>query len=134
VSLKLPQDMPEGSYTATLTDDLSAVRSDMRDIPSLASPQDLEQVLAGVRKLMTGKRTYLAVRVPIGATGVATAGKEMPNLPDSMVQILGNARRSGSQTIRSALVESQPTDWVLQGQETLTFSVSKNKKVLSIKP
>ncbi len=133
-TLKLPADLPEGPYTATLSDDVTAVRSEMRDSPSLSNPQNLEQVMASVRALLKARRTQLAVRISLGATGVAMAGKEMPNLPDSMVQILGNSRRTGSQTIRTALVERQPTDWVLQGQETVSFRVTKNKKVTPVTP
>ena len=46
-----------------------------------------------------------------------------------MVQILGSARRSGSQTIRSAVVERHPTEWVIQGSESVTFKVTQNKKL-----
>ena len=133
-TLKLPADLPEGSYTATLSDDVSAIRSEMRDSPSLSSPQNLDQVMASVRALLKARRTQLAVRLSLGATGVAMAGKEMPNLPDSMVQILGNSRRTGSQTIRTSLVERHPTEWVLQGQETVSFRVTKNKKVTPLVP
>jgi hypothetical protein len=134
VRLKLPEDMPEGSYTATVSDDMTAVRGEMRDSPTLSSPQNVEHILAGVRLLMKARRTSLAVRVPMGATGVAVAGREMPDLPGSMVQILGGARRSGSQTIRTALVSREATDWVVQGQETVSFRVTKNKKVTSATP
>jgi hypothetical protein len=129
VSLKLPADMPEGNYTASLCDDTTVVRSEVRDSPTLGSPQNLEQVIAGVRTLTKAKRTNLDVRVSLGATGVAREGKEMPNLPDSMVQVMSNMRRNGSQTIRTALVERHPTDWVIQGQESVSFRVTKNKKV-----
>ncbi len=128
-SLKLPADLPEGAYTATLSDDIAAVRAEMHDSPSLSNPQNLDQVMASVRALLKARRTQLAVRLSLGATGVALAGKEMPDLPESMVQILGNSRRSGSQTIRTSLVERHPTDWVLQGQETVSFRVTKNKKI-----
>ena len=44
------------------------------------------------------------LRVPLNAAGVALDGKALPNLPPSMVQILGNSRRTGAQTMGGALV------------------------------
>ena len=73
----------------------------------------------------------MVVRVPIGSTGVALGGKALPNLPPSMVQILGNSRRTGAQPMGGALVSKQQTRWVVQGTESVRFSVTKNKKVLA---
>ena len=52
------------------------IRGEMRDSPRLSNPQDLEQVMAGVRAVMKARRTYLAIRVPLGPTGVALAGNQ----------------------------------------------------------
>jgi hypothetical protein len=77
------------------------------------------------------KRTNLVVRVPLQAAGVALAGKSLPNLPPSMVQILSNTRRTGAQSIGGALVSRQATDWVVFGSETVKFTVSKNKRIVA---
>ena len=66
----------------------------------------------------------------MNAVGIALEGKSLPNLPPSMVQILGNTRRTGAQTIGGALVARQDTDWVVQGAESMHFTVAKNKKFL----
>ena len=76
----------------------------------------------------SAKRTNLVVRVPVNAAGVALNGKALPNLPPGMVQILGEARRTGAQTMGGALVSRHPTEWVVQGSETVKFAVAKNKK------
>jgi hypothetical protein len=131
ISLKLPADLPEGSYTAIVCDDLSNARFELRDNPNLNNPQDLEQVFEALRVQTAAKRTNLVVRVPINAVGVALAGKSLPNLPPSMVQILGNSRRTGAQTMAGALVSRKATDYVFQGSESIKFTVTKNKKVLA---
>jgi hypothetical protein len=69
--------------------------------------------------------------VPTSAVGVALNGKSLPHLPGSMVQILGNTRRTGAQTMGGALVSRQATDWVVQGTEAVRFSVRKDKRVMS---
>jgi hypothetical protein len=131
VSLKLPSDLPEGTYTATVCDDLTNARFELRDNPNLSNPQSLDQVFEALRVQTAAKRTNLVVRVPLNAVGVALAGKSLPNLPPSMVQILGNSRRTGAQPMGGALVSRTATDWVFQGSESVRFNVTKNKKTLA---
>jgi hypothetical protein len=131
VTLKLPADLPEGTYTATVCDDVSNARQELRDNPNLGNPQNLEQLFESLRVQTAAKRTNLVVRVPLSGVGVALAGKALPNLPPSMVQILGNSRRTGAQTMSGALVSRKATTWVVQGAETVRFSVVKNKKALA---
>ncbi len=57
------------------------------------------------------------------------AGKALPNLPGSMVQIMGSSKRTGSQTIGGSVVSHFPTEWVVQGSENVHFTVTKNSKV-----
>ena len=131
VSLKLPADLPEGNYSAIICDDLTNARYELRDNPTLSNPLSLEQVFESLRVQTAAKRTNLVVRVPLPAVGVALAGKALPQLPPSMVQILGDARRSGAQTMGGALVARKRTEWVFQGSESVRFTVTKNKRTLS---
>jgi hypothetical protein len=131
VALRLPADLPEGGYTATVSDDLANVRAELRDNPNLSSPQSLDQVFQALKVQTSAKRTNLVVRVPVNAAGVALNGKSLPNLPPSMVQILSTTRRTGAQTMGGALVSRQATDWVVQGTESVRFQVSKNKRVVA---
>ncbi|MBL8794990.1 MAG: SpoIVB peptidase S55 [Planctomycetia bacterium] len=129
IAIKLPADLPEGTYTAQICDDLTNARAELRDHPYLNNPQNLEQVFASLAVQTRAKRTNLVVRVPISGVGVAVGGQALPNLPPSMVQIIGATRRSGAQTITGALVARHPTDWVVQGSESIRFTVAKNKKL-----
>jgi hypothetical protein len=128
VSLKLPADLAEGNYTAIICDELTNARYELRDNPTLSSPQSVEQLFEAVRVQTAAKRTGLVVRVPMPAAGVALAGKALPQLPPSMVQILGDPRRGTAQTMGGALVSHKNTDWVFQGSESVRFTVTKNKK------
>lgn len=131
VTLNLPPDLPEGDYTATVCDGLANARAELRDNPNLGSPQSLDQLFEGLDVQTSGKRTNLVVRVPVQAVGVALAGKSLPNLPPGMVQVLGSTRRTGVQPMTGALVSRQTTPWVVQGSESVRFSVTKNKRALS---
>jgi hypothetical protein len=129
VTLELPADLPEGDYMATVTDDLSCARQIIRDNPTLSNPQNLEQLLEALRVQASAKRTNLVLRVPVGARGVALNGKSLPNLPPGMVQVMGQTRRTGAQPVGAALVSRHGTDWVVQGSESVRFTVTKNKRV-----
>jgi hypothetical protein len=131
LSLKLPADLPEGSYTATVCDDLAAARAELRDNPNLSNPQTLDQVFEALKVQTDVQRTNLVVRVPLSAVGVALDGKSLANLPPSMVEILRTSRRTGAQTMSGALVARRKTNWVVQGIESVRFTVTKNKKVLA---
>jgi hypothetical protein len=125
VRLKLPADLTEGGYTATVCDDLVNARLALRDDPNLSNPTDLAQVLEALKVQTDAKRTKLVLRVPVGAHGVALGGRSLPHLPPSMVRILGDGRRTGAQTMGRALVAHRATDWVVQGSESVHFTVSK---------
>jgi hypothetical protein len=130
VELKLPADLPEGTYTATVCDDVQNARLVLRDNPALASPQKLSQLLEALHLQTGAKRTNLVLRVPTGPTGVTVEGQAMTQLPGSMVQILGAGRRTGSQMVNSALVARQATEWVIQGSEGVRFTVTRHSRVL----
>jgi hypothetical protein len=132
VTLQLPADLPEGSYTATVCDDVASARQDLRDNPNLSNPQDLDQVFQALQVQTAVKRTHLAVRLPVSAQGVALNGKSLPNLPPSMVHILSTTRRTGAQTMGRALVARHATEWVVQGSESVRFTVARNKRVASV--
>jgi len=130
VSLKLPVDLPEGHYNVTACDDVYNTRMNLRSNPNLFSPQSVEQVLESLQMQMTARRTNLVLRIPVDAAGVAIAGKSLPNLPPSMVHILGNSRRTGAQTMSGALTARKSTEWVIQGSEAVRITVSKTPHIL----
>jgi hypothetical protein len=129
VELKLPADLPEGGYTATVCDDPSNARAELRDRPHLNDPRDLEQLFEGLKVQTAARRTNLVLRVPTRAAGVAVDGKSLPDLPPSMVQVLGGARRGGAQALHTALVARRPTDWVVLGSESASFTVTRAGRV-----
>jgi hypothetical protein len=128
VSLKLPADLPEGTYPITITDELNSVRLDLRGMPQWNNPRNLDQLLEALRRISIAKRTNLTVRLPLPATGVNVDGKALPNLPPSMVQVLGQTRRTPVQTVNVAATDMHPVPWVLQGSETVRITVTKNKR------
>jgi SpoIVB peptidase S55 len=129
VQLKLPNDLAEGAYTAMVCDDLTNVRATLRDSPILSNPMNSEQLLQALAVHTSVKRTNLALRVAVNDVGVALDGQALANLPPSMVEMLANSRRTGIQPLSGALVAHQPTEWVIQGSQSVKFAVVKNKRL-----
>jgi hypothetical protein len=130
VELKLPSDLAEGAYTATICDDVTRARLALRDDPTLANPRSSRALLEAVQLQLGAKHTNLVMRVPVGATGVAVDGTSLSKLPGSMVQVLGHGRRTGAQPVSEALVARKATEWVIQGSETVRFSVAPRKRIV----
>jgi hypothetical protein len=129
LDMKLPPDLAEGDYTALICDEPSSARADIRANPSLFNPSSAERVLEAVKVQTSAKRTSLVMRLPIGAHGVAANGKSLPDLPSSMVHILVNSKRTGPMTMTRALVSKKDVGWVVLGADSVSFRVSKSRKV-----
>jgi hypothetical protein len=131
VAIKLPADLPEGPYTATVCDDPASARQEILDNPTLSNPHNIDDLMQALKVQTSAKRTHLTIRIPTGAVGVALNGKSLPNLPPSMVEVMGTSKRAGAQPMGGALVRSHATEWVIAGSESVRFVVSKNKRMLS---
>jgi len=129
IELKLPAELPEGSYTVTITDDLTRTRLDLRDRPDINIPQSVDGFLKGMRTITEAKRTTLTARVPVKAGGVAIGEQPLPNLPPGMVQLLGQSKKSGSQLLGASISTRLPTEWVIVGSENVNFTVAKRAKL-----
>ncbi|MBX9679071.1 MAG: hypothetical protein K2X38_09935 [Gemmataceae bacterium] len=129
LQMQLPSDMAEGSYLATVSDDIANAKQELRDDPNLGAPTTEEHMFRSLNTIAAARRTTLTMRVPMPDQGVALSGQSLRDLPPSMVQILGNGRRSGGQTIAGSLVARQPTNYVLTGTDSIRFNVTKVKRV-----
>jgi hypothetical protein len=128
VSLKLPADLPDGSYQVGVGDEVSSARADLRGQPQLLNPQTIDQLLDGIRRLTAAKRTNLAVRLTLPPAGVAIDGRALPNLPPSAVQMFGQTRRTAVQAVTPSVVQTRMTSWVVLGGESARFTVSRTKR------
>jgi hypothetical protein len=134
LQMKLPIDLPEGDYTASICDEPTSARADIRANPNLFSPSSAEHVLQAVKLQTAARRTSLVMRLPIGAHGVAANGKSLPDLPGSMIHILVNGKRTGPLTMTRALTAKTDTRWVILGADSVNFRVSKTRKVTRSDP
>jgi hypothetical protein len=126
VSLPLPPEIPEGAYEADFCDSVNSIRRRLRNEPGLVEPKQVSDLISVIR-LQTGpKRTSLFLHVPLPDRGLAVHGQPLPNLPGSARAVFSTARRTQDSPVRTDLVQSVETPWVVEGTQSLKFTVVKD--------
>lgn len=126
VTLPLPEDLPEGSYEASVCDVTNSLRRRFRNEPGLSEPHDLNGLLSVLRFQTGPRRTSLYLHVLLPDRGLAVHGQPLPNLPGSARAVLATSRQTQEPQVRADLVQSADTSWVVEGTQTLKFSLVKD--------
>ncbi len=124
--LTLPKDLEEGQYEASLCDMSNSLRRKFRNEPTLLDPRDLEGVVEAIRVQTAAKRTTLSLHIPLPDRGLSVEGQSLPDLPPSVRAVFSSTRHSPEPALRSDLVTAVDTPWVLEGVQSLRFTVVKN--------
>ncbi len=134
MKIAIPGDFPEGGYEAVFSDASTSLRRRFRNEPPLAEPRDLAGFMSTIRMQTEPKRTAVYAHVPTPERGLAVQGQELPNLPGSVRAAFASRKESPAQPIRSDLIAVGSTLWVVEGSQTLHFTVAKDAGIsLSLK-
>jgi len=124
--LPLPSDLDPGTYEASITDLANSLRRRFRNDPSLVEPRDLDALLRSLRFQTEPRRTSLYLHVPLPDRGVAVRGQSLPNLPASARAVFSTSRQTPEPSIKADLIEAVETPWVVEGAQSLRFTVVKD--------
>ena len=130
LELPLPADFPEGSHEATLCDQSISLRRRFRNEPQRLEPRDVPALLETVRLQAIPKRTSLYLHVPLPDRGIAVAGQALPDLPGSARAVFSNPRQTPEPAVRADLIRAVETPFVVEGSQSLKFTVVKDAEVL----
>ena len=125
-TLAIPADFPEGNHEAVVCDLATSSRRQFKNDPILSEPTDLEGLLESLRVQTGPKRTEVFLHVQRPDRGLAVNGVALPNLPASVHAAFGSKRRSPAASIRSDLTAAVGTPWVVEGSQTIQFTVAKD--------
>ena len=131
VELPLPTDFPEGTYDAAICDFAAAMRRKIRNEPQVLEPRDASDLVRMIRIQTVGGRTVLRLLVARPDKGLSVDGQALPNLPASVRSVFATSRKTPDSPIRSDLIASVKTAWVLEGSETVKFTVVKDSGLSS---
>jgi hypothetical protein len=126
VGLPIASDFPEGVHEAVFCDMGSSIRRKFRNDPSLLEPRDLQAVVNAIRIQTEPKRTAVYVHVSSPERGLSVRGQALPNLPDSVRAVFASKREAPVAPIRSDLVASLSIGRVVEGSQSLKFTVAKD--------
>jgi hypothetical protein len=126
LTLAIPSDFPEGSHEAFFGDLVGSLRRRFRNEPTLAEPRDLAGLLRSIRMQTEPKRNAVYAHVSTPEKGLAVAGQELPNLPGSVRAAFASRREVPAQVLRSDLIAVSSTSWVVEGGQSLRFTVAKD--------
>lgn len=132
ISLPLPTDLPEGTYDLAVCDSTTSLRRRLRNEPGLSEPRDAADLLSFLRLQTSPRRTTVYAHVLLPERGLSVHGQPLPNLPASARAVFTSGRETSEPTLRSDLVRHAETSWVLEGGQSLRFSVVKDA-ALSLK-
>lgn len=126
INLPLPPDLEEGRYDANICDMSNNLRRSFRNDPSLLEPHDFKGILRAIRTQTEPIRTAIYLHVPLPERGLAIEGQALPNLPGSVRAVFATNRQSPEAAVRSDLVQVANTPWVIEGNQSLKFTVVKD--------
>ena len=126
VKFRLPDDLPDGSYTLTVCDAISAMQAEQAENPHRFAPRTTEQLFEAVQRVVSNRSDRLYLRLPLpGRVGVAIEQAEMPDLPASKVQILAQAGIRDARAFKRCEVQTNRTPLLISGSATATFGVER---------
>ncbi len=126
VTLPIPADFSEGPHDAVFCDAANSVRRRFRNDPSLLEPRDVSGLIASIRTQTEPKRMAVYLHVQSPERGVSIRGQALPNLPGSVRAVFASKREAPVAAIRSDIVKVAPMSWVVEGSQTLRFTVAKD--------
>jgi len=124
LEFKLPDDLPEGAYTLSVSNAASAMAQRQSEMPQRFAPRTTEQLLEAMNRVVAppARQLYLRMPLPDGG-GLALAHKELPDLPGSRAAILSDARIFETRRFRRSLETTVKTDYILSGSLRVGFRV-----------
>ncbi|WP_250846653.1 SpoIVB peptidase S55 domain-containing protein [Aquisphaera insulae] len=126
VELPIPADFPEGAHEALFTDVSGSIRRRFRNEPPLSEPRDLATFMRSIRVQTEPRRTAVYGHVATPERGLAVGGHELPNLPGSARAAFASRKEVAPQPIRSDLITARPVGWVVEGSQSLRFTVARD--------
>jgi len=122
---RVPESLREGSgLVLVVCDAWTSLLLELFMAPGRFEPTNLDQLLALMEKDEPNNNLVLSVVVPDQA-GLTSRGTALPNLPTSLIPVIGNSNQTGVESMTGHIVLRQPTEWILSGYQMLGVRVDK---------
>jgi hypothetical protein len=123
--VSIPANAPLGPALLSVCGAIESQNADRADSPARFQPKHIDDVLALIQKSYPRDRLY--ARLTLNRRGVAIDGKELPELPPSMLSLFLSRRQTGVSNVRSTVVTSEPSELIPNGMQTVPIMVEEAK-------
>jgi len=124
-TLKLPDDIPEGSYELTICSAQEHLRALRAERPYFFHVRSLPQMLEAMNFLAQFQDDHVYLRLSLPTGGVSLGRDNLPDLPSYRQRILADSRRTDVVRYTDALVAEHPERFVVSGARSFTVKVDK---------
>ena len=123
VKIKIPDDVAPGSSIQVIVcDAMNSKMLEMATAPGHFSPSSFKQL---IDHFEDGERNdNIIVKIRLNRKGLTYMGEDFPSLPNSFLSIMSLSNQSGVTPLWSEMVRQIPTDWLINGKQTITLFVN----------
>jgi outer membrane protein assembly factor BamB len=126
LDLTIPTNIPAGRVQIGVAGGQSASRSLGWLGVQKPQPKTLPQLLTTI--VDRERNSDLVIEMTLPVAGVAASGQELPNLPNSLLEVLLSVNPSGVRPMRGHQRQVIPTQWTLSGSQILTLQVETDER------
>jgi hypothetical protein len=126
IKIPIPKDFPEGPTEVVVCDAPNSVRRQFRNNPAILDPHDIDGLIRAIRIQTDPKHTAVYLHIPSPERGLSVKGQPLPNLPGSVRSAFTSKRETPMPPIRTDIAGVLPASWVVEGVQTLRFTVAKD--------
>ncbi len=126
IKIPIPKDFPEGPSEVVVSDAMNNVRRQFRNNPAVLEPTNIDSLIRAIRLQTDPKHTAVYLNIPSPERGLSVKGQPLPNLPGSVRSAFASKRETPMPPIRNDIAAVLPVSWVVEGMQTLRFTVAKD--------
>ena len=126
--IQIPETITENQVTILVGSGPSISQAEQRVAPQKFRPQNFGQLVELLNMRRRNNLLYIQTKIP--DQGALVEGKELPELPPSILAVMDSKKTSGNSSLlrERVLQEKQlPVDYALSGSKSIRIKVSENK-------
>lgn len=124
-TLKLPDDIREGSYDLTVCSSQEHIRALRSERPYFFRIETMKQMLEAMNYLAQFQDDHVYLRLSLTTGGLSLGRDNLPDLPSFRRRIVADSRRTDVTHYTDALVVEHPAPFVVSGSRSFTVKVDK---------
>lgn len=127
VTLKVPEDAPDGHYELTIGSSTMAISQEEHYFPQRYAPEDIKGLFSAVQRVLAYSPDQLYARLAMNVQGAAEDGREFRNLPSSRIAMYASEKRTNATPLyRIVGSQVEAGGIVADGGESFAITVDRN--------